>query len=220
MFPVDMLSNLRYALLALVLLAATASTSAAGLDDHPELQPTDVHEHDRCLVCDGELDKNGLAFLYKGRRITLDTLHLEAFLQTPGAYLAQLQPRGALFQESGGGYLSKGWLFAGIWMLLGLVGAAVCTGIALRKGLPPMGWFAAGLATNILAVIVIFTRPASESIPLPPRLAKIPVTADPYLCTRCGAQNHPSARHCIGCDAVIDSTADSEVERAGLRSRS
>ena len=118
------LSNVRYPLLALALLTATATPSAAGLDDHPELQPQDVHEHDRCLVCGGELEKDeGLAFLYKGRRITLDTLHLEEFLQNPATYFSHLQPRGALFQESGGIHLGKEGLFLGVWMVLGLAGA-------------------------------------------------------------------------------------------------
>ncbi len=219
--PVDILSNLRYALLALALLTATATTSAAGLDDHPELQLQDVQENDRCLVCGGELEKDGgLAFLYKGRRITLDTLHLEEFLQNPSAYFSHLQPRGALFQESGGGHLRKGWLYLGVWIVLGLAGAAVCTGVALRKGLPPTRWFAAGLVANILAVIVVVTRSAPKPIPLPPRLAKIPTTLAPYLCARCGAQNHPSATQCIDCGAAIEPTADSEVNHNGQRSQS
>jgi hypothetical protein len=67
MLPMTILSNLQCALLALALLAATATNSAADLDDHPELQPQDVHEHDRCLVCGGELEQDdGLAFFIKG----------------------------------------------------------------------------------------------------------------------------------------------------------
>lgn len=215
------LPNLQCALLGLALLAATATNSAAGTDEHPELKPQEVREHDRCLVCDGELQEGGgLAFLYKGRRITLDTLHLETFLQNPSAYFSELQPRGALFQESGGGHIGVGWLGLGLWMVLGLIGAAACTGLALRKGLPPMRWFAAGLVANLLAVLLLLTRSAAQSVTLPPRLAKIPMTPTPYLCARCGGQNHPTATRCVDCGADIEPTSDSEVERAGLRPRS
>lgn len=221
MLPVDMVSSFRLARFTLTLLAAIATASAADLEDHPDLKPQDVYEHDRGLVCGAELAiDDGLAFLYKGRRITLDALHLEEFLRNPAAYFTDLQPRGALFQESGGGRLGRGWLYLGVWMVLGLAGAAACTGVALRKGLSPVQWFAAGLAFNILAVIIVVTRPAREPVSLPPRLAKIPTTPAPYVCARCGGQNHPTSSRCGDCGADIEPTADSEVERAGLKSSS
>jgi|GEM_PF-4139844 len=108
MLPVDMVSSFRLARFTLTLLAAIATASAADLEDHPDLKPQDVYEHDRGLVCGAELAiDDGLAFLYKGRRITLDALHLEEFLRNPAAYFTDLQPRGALFQESGGGRLGR-----------------------------------------------------------------------------------------------------------------
>ena len=206
-----------------LILWALVVTTEAGADasdraplDHAGMQPQELRQHDRCLVCDGELDADdGLAFLYRGRRITLDRLHLQEFLADPSAYFSRLQPRGALFQE-GGGSMGSGWLILGVWVVLGLVGAAVCAGVALRKGLPPLRWFAAGLMANLAAVILVLTRAAPKPVSLPPGLARIPDTAAPYVCTRCGGQNHPSAAHCRDCGADIVPTTDSEVERAGL----
>ena len=209
---------------ALILWALVVTTEAAAAPagraalERTGLQPQELRPHDRCLICDGELDADdGLAFLYRGRRITLDHLHLPQFLAEPSAYFSRLQPRGALFQESGGS-MSNGWLILGVWVLLGLVGAAVCTGVALRKGLPPRRWFAAGLVANVAAVVLVLTRAAPKPVALPPGLARIPDTAAPYRCARCGGQNHPSAARCRDCGAGIVPTTDSEVERAGLRS--
>ena len=214
--------NSRFALVLWVLVVTTgagASASDRAPLDHAGMQPLELRQHDRCLVCDGELNADGLAFLFRGRRITLDSLHLATFLEDPAPYFSKLQPRGALFQEGGAGGGGHGWLILGVWVTLGLLGAAICTGVALRKGLPPLRWFVAGLVVHVIAVIFVLMRSAPRPVNLPPGLAKIPATAAPYRCAQCGGHNHPSATTCRDCSAEITPTADSEVERAGLRSR-
>ena len=182
------------------------------------LKRREIAEHELCLVCAQELTAdNGLGFYYRGRRIALDSEHLETFLQAPGRYFNQLQPRGALFQEGSARQIGSVWLLLGVWVLLGLVGAAICTGVALRKGLPPLPWFAAGLAANIAAVVLVLTRRSAQHVALPPRLAKIPTTAAPNDCSKCGGRNHPTARQCNECGAAMAPITESEVARVGLR---
>ena len=56
---------------------------------------------DRCIVCDLPIKEgSGLALLIKGRRVTIDLEHFQEFIENKAKYFANLEPHGALFQES------------------------------------------------------------------------------------------------------------------------
>ncbi len=185
--------------------------------DAPRLEKRDMKAHERCLVCGTELTpSDGLAFYYRGRPIAISKKHLQMFLQNPDRYFNHLEARGALFQEGAAQPISGGWLVLGVWILLGLVGAAICTGVAFRKGLSPLSWFAAGLLLNIVSVLLVLARSSAQKVELPPRLAKIPNTVQSEECPQCGTRNHPTAKRCNGCDAEMKPLSDSEVNRIDL----
>ena len=107
-----------------------------------------------------------------------------------------------------------GWFFIGAYVLAGLISAAACCQMAYSRNLSPAFWFGAGLATNLLAVAAVMSRPRAGKT-LPPGLAKIPSTADPALCPGCGARNHPAASACLNCGAALSPAYEPESRRAG-----
>jgi len=172
-----------------------------------------THEGDQCLVSGILLDENGVAFVYRGRRVTVHEDAIGVFLGEPDTYFARLQPRGALFQEDQGWSLGLSWLFIGIWMTLGLGCGAAASHIALCKGRSAGFWFFAGVATNVVALVTVMTRPNEASATLPPRLAKVPATSSAIDCPACGSPNHPSAKACTSCSVDLSPDFESEVQR-------
>ena len=200
-------------------LLLTVSVFAAEVDES-QLKKRDLEPGESCLVCGTELGaKNGLAFYYRGRPIAISGAHVKTFLRDPDRYFKHLEVRGALFDEGSAQRIGNEWLLLGVWVLLGLVGAAVCTGVALRKGLSPLTWFVAGLIANIVAVVLVLARASTQEVNLPPRLGKIPNTVAPNECPMCGGRNHPTARRCNECGAAMEPATDSDVDRVGLRTR-
>jgi hypothetical protein len=177
----------------------------------------EIKKGDRCLVCGVNLEEDGLAILYKGRRVPLaNGAMLEAFIANPQVYFPKLQPKGALFQESAvpENPVRWGWFLFGVWVTLALLSGALSAGISLRKGLPPVKGFFAGLIGSVFGLLYIITRPAKEKVDLPPHLAKIRTTAHPGSCPKCGGQNHPSASKCVSCGTALTPSVESEVSRA------
>ncbi|MCH2663142.1 hypothetical protein MK139_02290 [bacterium] len=172
-----------------------------------------AHEGERCLVSGILLDENGIAFIYRGRRVTLHPDAIGVFLSQPDRYFSHLKPKGALFQEHDAGSIAISWLGLGIWMTLGLICGAVGSHIAIRKGRSPGYWFAAGVVLNLVALTTLLTRPSAEGNPLPDRLDKIPVTSAPVNCPSCIAPNHPTASTCFRCGRILTPSAESEVKR-------
>ena len=168
---------------------------------------------ERCLVSDILLDENDVAFIYRGRRVALHRDAIGVFIDAPSKYFSKLQPRGALFQEDETWSLGLGWLFIGVWMTLGLACGAAASHLALRKSRSPGFWFAAGVATNLVALATLLTRPASGTPALPLRLAKIPNTSRPIPCPECQAENHPAAKACSFCGANLSPEIESETQR-------
>lgn len=178
-----------------------------------------VKKGDRCLVCGIPLKEKGMVILYKGRRVPLlNKQMLQQFLKEPDAYFYKLEYNGALFQESAVTEkpMRWEWLLLGLWIASGLVVAALCAGIALRKGQPAAKAFFIGLAANVPGLLYIYLKPQKGKQGLPPGLAKVPSTADPAPCSSCGEPNHPSAVECSNCGARLTPRMESEVKRAGI----
>lgn len=174
---------------------------------------------DKCLVCGISLDtSNGIAILYKGRRVTLAKTQIKEFLQFPEKYFVKLQPAGALFAENSLVFdsINWRWLGVGIWIFFALISSALCCIIALKKGLPHVRWFFLGLTGNLVSVFLVLIAPAKAKVNLPPGLKKMPITANPVECPSCGATNHPAARQCLGCGSKLMPLTKSEAEQVNL----
>lgn len=179
---------------------------------------------DVCRVCNNPVHDGDIVFVVRGQRVPLHLGELGPDLrgQLEGL-LAQLEPRGAfLGARRNHPALSTTWFLLGLYILLGLIFAALCAHRALHTGQSPVAWFALGLALNAFAYFALLTRPRREVVApsgVPAGLRKISATFAPQPCSKCGAQNHPSAAACIGCGTALEPRAASEVARAGLRPR-
>ena len=132
-------------------------------------------------------------------------------------YFHKLQARSALFDEetNAAPAMATGWLYFGIYVLGGLVFAALCGYLAVTRSLSPLPWFFAGLVGNLAALLVLLVTPRGNPVSapavVPAGLAKVPVTHAPARCETCGRLNHPSAKECSHCNAPLNPTTPSEV---------
>jgi hypothetical protein len=175
-----------------------------------------------CTVCDKAIGAKDRVYEVEGQRVPV---HLgacnHAFLNNPGLYLARLKPRGAFLgaEPNLSPNISWRWFAFAIYVLLGLLFGASCAYRAVNHALKPLPWFVAGFFLNVFGFLALLTRPASERgrAGLPRGLVKIPTTASPRACPRCGAMNHPSATSCAECGNKLEPLVASEVTRAGLQ---
>jgi ribosomal protein L40E len=175
-----------------------------------------------CLVCNRPVGADQLAYLVEGQRVAVHRGSCNSSLRSnPGRWLARLKPHGAfLGAEPGQEPLSGMVFYAGLYVLIGLVFAALSAHRAFSVGCRPLGWFALGFFFNVAAYLVLMSRPRREVRGLGEirgGLGKIASTFSPEPCPRCGASNHPSAAQCSACRATLQPKFRSEVERAGLR---
>lgn len=222
--------------LAILFLLSTESITSAQVEEVPTAQPPEelvlegevvgkrvpVRAGEICLVCNKPIGLKDVAYLVRGQRAPLHVpACYEKFLKRPQPYLAILQPHGAFLGTSGReGGLAWGWFFAGLYFLVGLVFAALCAHRALHSGQSPALWFVLGLALNVIAYLLLLTRPGKEiGAPggMPGGLGKVAATHAPQACPRCGEMNHPSAERCANCGEKLQPVTSSEVSRAGLR---
>lgn len=206
--------------LGIVVLAGLTAVVAA--DDGPEPAATELDrragEGERCLVC-GQVIHGGevVELRYKGRTFFVAAKMLEAFEDDPEAYFQQLQATSALFDERSmeGRQVSSGWLYFGLYVLIGLVFAAACGYLAVSRSLSPLPWFFAGLVGNVAALAVLLATPRGDPAALPAGvptgLAKVPTTRAPATCPGCGAANHPSASVCGDCGKTLSPTIAAET---------
>jgi hypothetical protein len=177
---------------------------------------------EKCTVCGTDLSEDDVALIVKGRRVPLDRTMVDEFLANQGMYFSQLQPKGALFQEdldspagTSLGGLTKGWFLFGLFVLVSLVFAGLSGYAAVSKGLRPLPHFLIGLFFSAFGFIYVITRPSTAPHGgIPHGLVKVPVTASPVPCEKCGGSNHPSAETCASCGAKLKPRIESEVERA------
>ena len=179
-------------------------------------------EGEQCLVC-GALIRYGnvVELRYKGRRFYVGEALLEELLKDPDRYFSKLQVRSALFDEEAyrqGSPRSSGWLYFGLYVLAGLVSAALCGCLAVKRGMAPIPWFFAGLVGNVAGLLVLLAAGKGDTTTavagIPAGLAKVPTTHNPRACAQCGHLNHPSADACAHCTVPLQATAQSEVARA------
>lgn len=176
-----------------------------------------------CLVCDEPLGEHDVVYLVRGQRVALHVVVCYSELaKDPQKFLAILQPHGAFLgagaEEQG---LSPGWFLVGLYILLGLIFAALCAQHALHAGHNPVAWFGVGLVLNAFGYLLLLTRPKREVHALggvPKGLGKVAATYAPQPCPGCGKMNHPAAEECAGCGGKLHPAVDSEVKKAGLRS--
>lgn len=172
-----------------------------------------------CAVCGHRVDRSH-SHLVKGRRVFLCPGPCEqAWAEDPDAAFLNLQARGAFLDEqaTGLGGLFSGWLFAGLYLVAGLICGGISAYLAVQKLLSPWPWFFAGLLLNVAAVLAIAFCPARDRSGLPdgvaPGLRKVASTAAPVACPACGALQHPSARECAACGGTLSPRFESEVGR-------
>jgi hypothetical protein len=188
-----------------------------------------------CIVCNNPVGPDDSVYLIQGQRVPMHAGTEEReFLTHPQKYLARLKPLGGALLGADSNQpgmanragsdrpeVSRAWIYGGLYVLLGLAFAAVCAHRALHTGYSPWAWFGLGFVLNVVAYILLLTRPKREvyapaGVPL--GLGKIAATHAPQRCPKCGAFNHPSAIHCLRCGASLSPEVESEVRRIGLRS--
>ncbi len=211
-----------------ILLAVLVVSPVTVADPRPDRrEPTVPIELDRrpgegeqCIVCG--VATYGLEIVeirYKGRSFHVAAKMLDEFEGDPDAYFQKLQARSALFDERSmdGRRRSGGWLYFGVYVLVGLIFAALCGYLAVSRSLAPLPWFVAGLAGNVAALAVLLVTPRGDPATLPAGvpagLAKVPVTRAPEACASCGAANHPAARACGGCGVALAPAFEAETAR-------
>jgi len=204
--------------LCLLLAPSPASAAAQPLQSSWDVLETRPAAGEQCLVCgqaihDGEI----VELRYKGRRFHVAVEMLGNFEGDPEMYFEELEAHSALFDESAaeGPQMKMGWLYFGLYVLIGLVSAALCGYLALSRGRPALRWFAAGLVLNLIAIIALLVTPKGDlsNLPagVPSGLAKIPATHEPLPCEDCGSSNHPSAERCGGCGKKLSPQVVSET---------
>lgn len=174
-----------------------------------------------CIVCNRPVSADDDVYFVNGQRLPVHRTACLAKLQgNPEKYAAHVRPSGSFLglEPDAAPALTSRWLIFGLYVLLGLVFSALSVNAALNAGMRPAPWLFAGLFFNVFAWAVLVTRRQAAASTAPKGLAKIPETATPVPCTRCGHLNHPAARACLGCGAKLEPSAVSEAARAGFGS--
>lgn len=213
-------------LAALILLGFSASFLLAeqvsrGVPPYPESARKEVAVSARagetCVVCDREVSDSDLAYEVNGQRVPVHRGACDAtFHAHAEQVLAKLQPRGAFLGSGPRTTLSSAWFWVGVFVLLGLIFAALCSQRALAHGHPPYLWFFAGFFLNIVGYVLLrmqARRTVEAPAGVPRGLRKIASTYAPEPCPHCGALNHPAARSCSACGKLLAPRVLSEVAR-------
>ena len=180
-----------------------------------ELDPVGRH----CLVCDRELESADTCIVHRGRTVPLCTgMCADKFTADPELFFARSSPRGAFLQEDPveAGPMRGPWFWFGVYVVAGLISAALSAYIAVNRAQPPLGWFFAGLFGNVAALVVVlfFVRRGDATLlpaGVPSGLNKVPTTRRPRACPSCGRHNHPSASSCASCGTALQADVVSEV---------
>lgn len=201
--------------------AVWGSTTETPVQAELEILGRAAGEGEQCLVCRQPVHGATMVEVrYKGRIFHVKEEMMDELRADPDAYFRLVQSRSALFDEDalegamGTEKRQRGWLFFGLYMLLGLSTGAVCGALAVSRSLPPLPWFFAGLVANLLAVAWLLTRPRGDSAGpegVPPGLVKVPRTRAPRPCPHCGGPNHPAASVCARCQGRLTPEVSAEI---------
>ncbi len=197
-------------------------TSELIVDGKPVGQRIAPRADEICIVCKRPLGAEGVVYLVNGQRVALHSADCyAAFAKNPQTYLAALRPHGAfLGTDSEGTMPSWIWFFGGLYILIGLVFAALCAHRALYAARSPVRWFVAGLLFNAFGYVWLLTRPRQPALAsVPGGLGKAAATYAPVPCGACGTLNHPAADRCINCGTKLQAAFRSEAQKVGLRSQ-
>ena len=200
----------------LAMAAPVWAQSSAGEDPRWTVLDTPPAPGEVCIVCGVPAPSDAMHLRYKGRSVAVDQKHFPEWQANPERHFRQKQARAALFDEEAmpdqtGG---QGWLWLGIYALVGTLVGGVTAYLAVARGLAPVPWFFAGVFFNVVALILVLTRKGSAEQfveGIPGGLRKVPITRAPMICPVCQTQNHPSASQCIQCDSALTPTAPSEA---------
>ncbi len=181
-------------------------------------QRVEARPREFCLVCKAAIAATDVVYLVRGQRVALHREHDQDFQSRPQDWLAQIQPRVALFSvDQGRSSLSGVWFFAGLYVLTGLVFASATAHLAVRKAMPPIPWFFAGLFLNAAGYLILLPRAPGDAhafpAGIPAGLRKVPLTRDAIECPRCGTPLHPAAHNCSGCGDELAPAVESETDR-------
>lgn len=215
--PIKLISNnyFRQTLLLIIFVLPAATTysqyTAPELDNYPRVE---VRPGDHCTVSGELLGPNDVCLLVDGRRVPLKKEAVNIFLNNQEKYFSKLQPKSALFTESMGvaKNLSIGWFIFGIYVLIGLLFAALTSHAAVGKGLKPIPWFFIGLFFNAFGYLAVLMKKSEAVSAVPAGFAKVPLTSAPAVCPGCGYENHPSAKSCSGCGTALNPQDKSEID--------
>jgi hypothetical protein len=122
--------------------------------------PFPAKSGERCIVCNAPLDKNDPAYLVNGRRVAVAKLMEADFLRNPLQYVTRLQPETTEIESRPGAALATTYLWAGVFVAIGLMFGGACAQIALAKGLSKWPWFVLGFLFSLPAVLVLAARPS------------------------------------------------------------
>lgn len=174
-----------------------------------------------CLICNEPIGEGDTVYIVNGQRVPVHRGACDAKLRAElPRVVARLQPvSGFLGDRPGESAVSRVWFFAGLYVLLALIFAALCGHRALHKGRRPVLWFGLGLVFPVLGYLVLAMLPkrAIEAPGgVPGGLHKVAATYRPQSCAKCGRENHPSATRCLGCGAPLVPDVVSDVARVAV----
>ncbi len=173
---------------------------------------------EHCIVLHKPLDSNDVVLIIDGQRIGVKRGCLKDFFKNKDKYLAQMQPRGALFDEQSGSddainVLNSFWFWISMYIFTCLMISGLTGYIAISRGLHVSKCVALGLIFNVVGLaIVLFQSRGKDVRNIPRGFGRRHKTYDPVICEGCGAELHPSATVCSGCGMKIKPMVKSEVE--------
>jgi len=174
---------------------------------------------EHCIVSGKLLDSNDVVMIIDGQRIGVKRGCLKEFFRNKDEYLAQMQPRGALFDEQSGSddainIINSVWFWIGMYIFTCLIISGITGYIAVSRGLHVFKCVALGLLFNVIGLaIVLFQSRGKDVKYIPHGFGRRHKTYDPVICQGCGAQLHPSAKVCTGCGMKITPIVKSEVDK-------
>jgi hypothetical protein len=219
-----MLNLRRYTPVVVVLVALSVQTGKTTDSTSVEYPMVPAHVGEHCTVGGDPLSEKDVALIVRGRRVPLNRLAVQHFLDHQERYFARFEPKSALFQEDMSpkastalGGISFGWFLFGLYILVGLLFSGLSGYAAIAKGLAPRFHFFLGFLFGPIGFIYVVTRKGRPHEEVPGGLVKVPVTSSPVPCPACGAMNHPTARTCATCHSPLHPATASEAERALMR---